>query len=75
MSELTATDGSLFKIFDREGDWELFLEYSRNNLNGKPINYIVQNKTILTKTPGERATWTFKTLSAARHTFDKLKYT
>lgn len=75
MAELTATDGSLFKILEREGDWELFLEYSRTNLNGKPINYIVQNKTIARTKPGERVTWTFKTLTAARHTFDKLKYT
>lgn len=75
MAELTVTDGSVFKLFEKEGDWELFLEYSRTNLNGKPVNYIVQNKTIARTQPNERFTWTFKTLSAARNTYNRLKYT
>jgi len=61
------SDGSVYKLMEREGSWELFAEYHRTVGNTKPINYIVQNK-------AEKITKSFKTLSSAMHTFNKLKY-
>lgn len=71
---MVISDRSIFKLMEVEGDWQLFAEYSDVIGNTKPINYIIQNAKKTTRN-GDPVIKTFKTLSSARNTFNKLKYT